>query len=91
MAEVVRCRNCINFDPDWGGADWGFCYEVMKQPVDVDFFCAAGERKEGEGMTKVYEEMCVGCWRESLCHEDMQLCDAYEAAMDAYLEEKKDE
>lgn len=42
-------------------------------------------------MTKVYEEMCVGCWRESLCHEDMQLCDAYEAAMDAYLEEKKDE
>ena len=28
-------------------------------------------------MTKVYEEMCVGCWRESLCHEDMEYCDKY--------------
>ena len=34
-------------------------------------------------MTKVYEEICVGCWRERLCHQDMQLCEAYEAAIAA--------
>lgn len=42
-------------------------------------------------MTKVYEELCVGCWRESLCHEDMQLCEAYEDAIEAQLEGEKDQ
>lgn len=25
----------------------------------------------------VYNLLCVGCWREKLCHEDMEFCDAY--------------
>ena len=41
-------------------------------------------------MTKVYEELCAGCWRERLCHQDMQLCEAYEAEMEAHLKCEKD-
>ena len=24
-----------------------------------------------------YDTLCVGCWREKLCHEDMEYCDEY--------------
>ena len=24
-----------------------------------------------------YDTLCVGCWREKLCHEDLEYCDAY--------------
>ena len=26
---------------------------------------------------QAYETMCIGCWRESQCHEDMNYCDRY--------------
>ena len=26
---------------------------------------------------EVYDRLCVGCWRESLCHDDMEFCDEY--------------
>lgn len=26
---------------------------------------------------QAYETMCIGCWRESQCHEDMEYCDRY--------------
>ena len=24
-----------------------------------------------------YDTLCVGCWREKLCHEDLEYCEAY--------------
>ena len=27
--------------------------------------------------TELYEEMCVGCWREKQCHDDCTHCDIY--------------
>ena len=33
-------------------------------------------------MTDAYEKYCVGCWREKLCHEDMEFCDEYMAAVE---------
>ena len=26
---------------------------------------------------EAYATLCDGCWRETLCHEDMNYCDAY--------------
>ena len=26
---------------------------------------------------QVYESLCIGCWRESQCHEDMEFCDKF--------------
>ena len=23
-----------------------------------------------------YDTLCIGCWREKLCHEDMEYCEA---------------
>lgn len=26
---------------------------------------------------QAYERLCIGCWRESQCHEDMNYCDKF--------------
>lgn len=26
---------------------------------------------------QAYEALCIGCWRESQCHEDMDYCDKF--------------
>lgn len=26
---------------------------------------------------QAYEALCIGCWRESQCHEDMNYCDKF--------------
>lgn len=26
---------------------------------------------------QAYATMCIGCWRESQCHEDMEYCDEF--------------
>lgn len=46
--QVVRCRECIHRDPedhrcDCGGHEWVIGKIV---PVEDDWFCASGERKE---------------------------------------------
>lgn len=28
-------------------------------------------------MDEIYEKLCATCWRECLCHEDLQFCDTY--------------
>lgn len=36
----------------------------------------------------VYEQLCVGCWREKLCHEDMGFCDEYLARTNEESDER---
>ena len=47
---VVRCKDCVHRDPedkrcDCGGHEW-FVGKIV--PVADDFYCADGERKDGE-------------------------------------------
>ena len=49
MKELVRCKNCENWD-----SDWSLCWDEHKHYcgmidgcTDADFYCAYGERKDG--------------------------------------------
>lgn len=48
--EIVRCKDCVHRDPedkrcDCGGHEWVIGKIV---PVEDDWYCADGERKDGE-------------------------------------------
>ena len=51
VVEVVRCRECENWDTDWepSHAEKGqyFC-PILGQVTDTDFYCGCGERKDKE-------------------------------------------
>ena len=36
-----------------------------------------GDKEDTMTDEQAYDTMCIGCWRESQCHEDMEYCDAY--------------
>lgn len=50
VVEVVRCRDCENWDTDWMPSQAGkgqyFC-PILGQVTDTDFYCGCGERKDG--------------------------------------------
>ena len=37
---------------------------------------------EEEAIVQVYNEMCVGCYQETLCHKLAQNCDGFWMAVD---------
>lgn len=50
VVEVVRCRDCENWDTDWvpshAGKGQYFC-PILVQVTDADFYCGCGKRKGG--------------------------------------------
>ena len=50
VVEVVRCRECENWDTEWkpNHAEEGqyFC-PILGQVTDTDFYCGCGKRKDG--------------------------------------------
>jgi len=50
VVEVVRCRECENWDTDWvpshAGEGQYFC-PILGQVTDTDFYCGCGKRKDG--------------------------------------------
>ena len=49
--EVIRCRNCEHWTPDWidalAVAETGICARTVKQTWDCDF-CSRAERRDTE-------------------------------------------
>ena len=45
VVEVVRCRECVNWDDTLVHDDYHYCYMHDHYTVG-DFYCANGERKE---------------------------------------------
>lgn len=43
VVEVVRCKDCAEYDPD---AEWCNVWQYYLQP---DFFCACGKRRADNG------------------------------------------
>lgn len=41
--EFVRCKDCKYLD-----SEWDYCPKLDKDDVEPDWFCADGERREGE-------------------------------------------
>ena len=46
--EVVRCKDCINYNTDNCCDGYGWC-ENLGIGVHDNFFCKIGERKDGDG------------------------------------------
>ena len=46
VAPVVRCKDCIHYEPCEGGKDF-CCFHATG--IVPDDFCSYGERKDGEG------------------------------------------
>lgn len=46
VVEVVRCKDCVNWQTEWGTSYDGYHYCAMIDIViDGDFYCKDGERK----------------------------------------------
>lgn len=49
VVEVVRCKDCINWQSDWDTSTDGYHYCAMVDIViDGDFYCKDGERREDD-------------------------------------------
>lgn len=49
VRRVVRCRDCKHRDPEDRKCDCGGLEHAHMFPVSDDWFCADGERKDGDG------------------------------------------
>ena len=49
VVPVVRCRDCKHRDPEDRKCDCGGLKHAHMFPVADDWFCADGERKDGDG------------------------------------------